>query len=655
MRSIQSIFVILMITILVVTAGTLTTIHYIKTEIVLVDGIEQHLTDTTREAAGNVDSWLQLRMSELEGLANSPVLRSGDEKAINTYLLQENKRLPIYSAFWVSDPDGNWYSPVGSSGSIQERAYYKQVLTTKKTVISEPLIGKADGKMAVVVAVPVVKDGQLVAILGGNVKMDELMQLISSIKIGKSGFATLYQFNGTVLVDRDSKKNLQYNPLQEVDSPLAGVVKKLQNAQSGIDEIVENGEAEYVSYVPLKNVNWAITATAFVDEFRNPLLAIRLWSIISAIILVVLAAIAVLFFTRRLIKPLKQLQVAAGKLSNGDCTTVIDIQEKNEIGKLAESFKIMMQNIQKLVTHIKQSALQVASSSEQLTSSAGQSAEAAHQVTLVIAEVAKGADIQVKAVETATLIVEKMSGNIQQAIDGAYRVVHVTSKTSQAAEIGNQALQSAENQMKNIEIAIEKVAGVVGKLGERSREIGQIVSTISGIAGQTNLLALNAAIEAARAGDQGRGFAVVAEEVRKLAEQSELSAKKIATLIGEIQSDTECAVISMDAGTHEVICGTKVVTSAGLTFKEIADLVKQAESEAHGISDMIRQVAVDSKNLVSDIESINHISGETSGQTQTVLASTEEQSAGIQEIASSSQALAQMAEELQHAVSKFKI
>ena len=85
-------------------------------------------------------------------------------------------------------------------------------------------------------------------------------------------------------------------------------------------------------------------------------------------------------------------------------------------------------------------------------------------------------------------------------------------------------------------------------LGDRSQEVGQIVDTISGIAGQTNLLALNAAIEAARAGEQGRGFAVVAEEVRKLAEQSQEAAKHIADLISHIQADTEDAVQAMQEG-----------------------------------------------------------------------------------------------------------
>jgi len=119
------------------------------------------------------------------------------------------------------------------------------------------------------------------------------------------------------------------------------------------------------------------------------------------------------------------------------------------------------------------------------------------------------------------------------------------------ANDGGQTIELAIAQMGKIETTVNSSAQVVSKLGERSKEIGQIVATISGIAGQTNLLALNAAIEAARAGEQARGFTVVAEEVRKLAEQSQEATKKIAVLIGEIQGDTDNAVVAMNNGTRE--------------------------------------------------------------------------------------------------------
>ncbi|WP_371363682.1 methyl-accepting chemotaxis protein [Sporomusa rhizae] len=209
--------------------------------------------------------------------------------------------------------------------------------------------------------------------------------------------------------------------------------------------------------------------------------------------------------------------------------------------------------------------------------------------------------------------------------------------------------------MAQIEETVRNSAQVVAKLGERSKEIGQIVDAISGIAGQTNLLALNAAIEAARAGEQGRGFAVVAEEVRKLAEQSQEAAKKIAGLIGEIQGDTDKAVASMNDGTREVNVGADVVNAAGVAFREIIDMVSQVSSQIKEISAAIQQMASGSQQIVGSVKKIDDLSKSSAGEAQNVSAATEEQLASMEEIASASQALAQLAQDLQVAVARFRV
>ena len=216
-------------------------------------------------------------------------------------------------------------------------------------------------------------------------------------------------------------------------------------------------------------------------------------------------------------------------------------------------------------------------------------------------------------------------------------------------------MDKAVVQMAHIEQTVIASAQVVAKLGDRSKEIGQIVDTISGIAGQTNLLALNAAIEAARAGEQGRGFAVVAEEVRKLAEQSQEAAKQIATLIGEIQSETDQAVVAMNNGTREVKLGAEVVNASGQSFQEITGLVMQVSGQVKEISAAIEQMASGSQQIVESVKQIDELSKTASGEAQTVSAATEEQSASMEEIASSSQALANLAQNLRQAVSKFQI
>ena len=201
----------------------------------------------------------------------------------------------------------------------------------------------------------------------------------------------------------------------------------------------------------------------------------------------------------------------------------------------------------------------------------------------------------------------------------------------------------------------QAVGTAVNELANKSEHIGSIVESITQIARQTNLLALNAAIEAARAGEQGRGFAVVAEEVRKLAEQSEDAAKQIATLIRDVQVDTESAVAAMSDGSKQVQVGSAVVNSAGKVFREIETLIAAATGKIHTVSDEARQMAARGGQIVDSVREIEEISKENAMHTQSVSAATQQQTAAMQEVASSSQGLENMVQELNAVVKRFKI
>lgn len=377
---------------------------------------------------------------------------------------------------------------------------------------------------------------------------------------------------------------------------------------------------------------------------------------IITLVISILALVMGIWFARLISRPLEALVASAKAISNGDLTIEkIQYQGKDEIRELIDAFALMAQNLRQLISNVADASQQVAASSEQLTASAEQSAQAANQVAIAITDVAQGTEKQLKSIDEATQEVELMSTGIKQVSENANVVAVTSEKTADAANNGEAAINKAINQMSMIEKTVMDSAEVVTDLGERSKEIGQIVSTISGIAGQTNLLALNAAIEAARAGEQGRGFAVVAEEVRKLAEQSQEAAKQIEQLISDIQLETDKAVVAMNQGTKEVELGTEVVNDAGHAFNQISELVKAMSSQTQGISGAIKQMAEGSQRIVYTFSEIESASREAAGHAQSVSAATEEQSASMEEIASSSQGLAKMAEDLQYIISKFKV
>lgn len=375
-------------------------------------------------------------------------------------------------------------------------------------------------------------------------------------------------------------------------------------------------------------------------------------------IALVLSSLIALYLGNVLTKPFLVMRARIMKMASGDYATDISpafIKRSDEFGDMARAFDALNKNMRLTVQNIKQSAEHVAASSEELTSSAEQAAQRAKQAAEIIVEVAEGSEKQRRAIDDTTSTVKLLSEGIQQIASNATLAADTSVESANKAQDGSETVGKAVTQMKQLEVTVTRSAQVVGKLGDRSKEIGQIIGTISGIAGQTNLLALNAAIEAARAGEQGRGFAVVAEEVRKLAEQSQDAAKQIAELINEIQRDTDSAVIAMNEGTKEVRLGADVINGAGEVFQLLYRSINTVSSQMKEISAAIQEMANGSQRIVLSICDIDTISKETASKAQIVSGVTEEQSASMDEITAASQDMAKMAEKLTIAISKFHV
>lgn len=371
----------------------------------------------------------------------------------------------------------------------------------------------------------------------------------------------------------------------------------------------------------------------------------------------ILLALVMGFIISRLITdPLKMMLRNVQTVAAGDLRVkALNMESKDEVGQLATAFDTMVGNLVSVVRQVSSASQQVAASSEELTASSEQSAQAATLVANSISSVANGAQEQLTAVDETSAVVEQMSAGIQQVAANTNQVAGQSAQTAEKAQEGGKSVERVVAQMGIIEKTSQTVAENITKLNEKSQEIGQIVNTIAGIAGQTNLLALNAAIEAARAGEQGRGFAVVAEEVRKLAEESQEAAKKIARLIGEIQYDTGEAVTAMHSGAQEVKTGTEVVNVAGVAFREIVELVSQVSGQVREISAAIQQMAGGSQQIVDSMKKIGSLSKTSAAEAQSVSGATEEQLASMEEISSSSESLSKLAQELQEVVAKFRV
>ena len=327
------------------------------------------------------------------------------------------------------------------------------------------------------------------------------------------------------------------------------------------------------------------------------------------------------------IVPLKEGVTALEKMATGDLTVRITSTYKGDHQIIKNSINGLAESISNALSEVTEAVQATASASNEISSSSEEMAAGAQEQSSQTTEVASA--------------VEQMTKTIMETTKNSSRAAEAAKNSGVIAKEGGKVVGETIEGMNRVASVVKKSADTVQALGKSSDQIGEIIQVIDDIADQTNLLALNAAIEAARAGEQGRGFAVVADEVRKLAERTTKATKEIATMIKQIQKDTEGAVVSMKLGTEEVEKGKALADKAGQSLTEI---IRGSEE----VVDLVTQVAAASEEQSSAAEQISkNIEG--------ISNVTNESAAGVQEIARASEDLSRLTINLQELISKFKI
>jgi len=340
---------------LVIGLGLSSYFIYAQATTALTNSIEQSVKDVTSSSGKEIVLWLNVRSAEMETLANSPVMATMDKSAILSYLEQEDRRIHVYDGLFVVDAKGDGFSSRGWNGSVKDRKYYQEVLASQGTVFSEPLYNRSTNKLSFIIATPIIKDGRLVGIIGGNIPFETIQQYVAAAKIGNTGESFLLQQDGFVIAHPRRELVMQLNMLQDNSSSvLRETLVNMLQGQTGIARYQSKGVDQYIGYASIPGVKWGLGVTAPVNEVTKQLVTIKQISFLAPVITaIIIIAITGLFLTRIIIKPIKNLQGVMSRVASGDYSVRDEIcamperkHSEDEIEELWTDFRQMAITIQ---------------------------------------------------------------------------------------------------------------------------------------------------------------------------------------------------------------------------------------------------------------------------------------------------------------------
>lgn len=558
---------------------------------------------------------------------------------------------PSIALAWTVDIDsgesvrsGNIIRGKMTDYDVTERSWYQQAVKENRLIITEPYLDTLSQTMVSSVIMPVYEDNTMIGLVAVDLTVDELDSMMSSYRMGETGYFVLTTSEDLLIHHPDKEKN--GTSLSEAAFSENILTAIHTNAEGSYIYQTEGVEAHgYLSNVG--DTGWTVLSGLPSEEFYADFttISMRIFFIFGAGFLLILAALIAI--SSGITRPLKKLANSANEIADGNLNVMVDLACIDETGQVAAALQRTVERLKDYIRYIDEisrtlnqiaqgnlnftleydykgefakikSALGNISDSlnhtvKQISLASDKVSDSSVQVSSGSQALSQGAAQQASAVEELAATINEVSAHVQTTAGHARQASGITEETS--LEIHN-----CSEQMHKLTEAMERIR-------ESSGKIGQIIKVIENIASQTNILALNAAVEAARAGVAGKGFAVVADEVRNLAGKSAAASSDTAALIAE-------SIGAVEDGTY-------LTDETAQALARVVDKSQQVTAVVNQISEAAEQQATSLLQISQGVDQISSVV-----QTNTATA---------EESAAASEDLSGQAQMLQHLVGRFQL
>ena len=490
----------------------------------------------------------------------------------------------------------------------------------------------------------------------GDVSISGNTDLIDALKKRTNYDITLY-FNGMRLVT--TLRNDAGAPANGTPADSAVYEKIMKGKTVFLSNVELYGKEYYVLYQPLVNADGTIAggigvAKDATDVQKTIAAQTRRITLIS-IVLLVLAAVLIIFLTTRMVTVMKSTKHFLAKLAQGEFG--VDPKQKHmkrndELGDIYRSSVRLQQELRKIVDNIKQSSESLINSANQLTDMA----QSTRTTVDSVCDSMRGiTDASVTQNEETTVAI----GNVQGMANEIAYISNIMDSLTQHANQMSEAEQASETIIHQLNASNEETIDTITNVAEQINALVELIQTainmIQSIAEETDLLSLNANIEAARAGESGRGFSVVATQISKLADQSNSTAENVADIIANIIAEADRMVEMMG----------DVKNKIHEQQKKLDDTMDKSSAVALGVNNSLRDIDTirnkisvlsQSGDSIQDIvTNLASIAEQNESSTQATMDSALGMSDTMNSLENASESLKDMARALDESLVRFKM